>query len=130
MVPPGPFIIPKIRCRMRRCGIWRRNHPGKDLPPVSQELLYQSTVETDSWTSARINPSASSRRFSIRTGSQRKIMLRQGRRTIKSIWRRIRARNRRDCGCARALFLFVKVRENWGVTTPTATVKWDLSSEE
>src|SRR5580704_17998883 len=96
MVPPGPFHYPEdqmsdapmrhLAAEITREKIFRQLH---------QELPYQSTVETDSWT-------------------QRKIVLGKGGATIKSIGADSRKELAEIVGVPVHLFLFVKVRENWG----------------
>ncbi len=104
MVPPGPFHYPEdqmsdapmrhLAAEITREKIFRQLH---------QELPYQSTVETDSWTERNVERE-----------SQRKIVLGKGGATIKSIGAESRKEIAEIVGVPVHLFLFVKVRENWG----------------
>src|SRR5713101_3253174 len=96
MVPAGPFHYPEdqmsdapmrqLAAEITREKIYRQLH---------QELPYQSTVETDSWT-------------------ERKDVLGKGGATIKAIGAESRKEIAEITGVPVHLFLFVKVRENWG----------------
>jgi GTP-binding protein Era len=93
MVPPGPFQI------------YRQLH---------QELPYQSTVETDSWTERNDKSVRIEQTIFVERESQRKIVLGKGGATIKSIGADSRKEIAGILGVPVHLFLFVKVRENWG----------------
>ena len=79
-------IIPRTRCRMRRCGIWRPRSPGRrSIRKLHQELPYQSTVETDSWTERKDKSVRIEQTIFVERESQRKIVLGKGGATIKAI---------------------------------------------
>ena len=59
--------------------------------------------------------------------SQRKIVLGKGGATIKAIGAESRKEIAEIVGMPVHLFLFVKVRENWG-DDPDATARWDWNS--
>ena len=100
---------------MRRCGIWRRKSPGKrSTAQLHQELPYQSTVETDSWTERKDKSVRIEQTIFVERESQRKIVLGKGGATIKSIGADARKEIAEIVGVPVHLFLFVKVRENWG----------------
>ncbi len=113
MVPAGPFLYPEDQMsdapmRHLAAEITRE----KIFQQLHQELPYQSTVETDSWTekgkSVRIEQT-----IFVERESQRKIVLGKGGATIKSIGAEARKELAEILGVPVHLFLFVKVRENW-----------------
>jgi GTP-binding protein Era len=115
MVPPGPFHYPEdqmsdaplrhLAAEITREKIYRHLH---------QELPYQSTVETDSWTERKDKSIRIEQTIFVERESQRKIVLGKGGATIKSIGADSRKEIAEIVGVAVHLFLFVKVRENWG----------------
>ena len=115
MVPPGPFHYPEdqmsdapmrhLAAEITREKIFRQLH---------QELPYQSTVETDSWTERKDKSIRIEQTIFVERESQRKIMLGKGGATIKSIGADSRKEIAEIVGVPVHLFLFVKVRENWG----------------
>src|ERR1700688_2196371 len=115
MVPAGPFHYPEDRmsdapmrhlaAEITREKIFRQLH---------QELPYQSTVETDSWTERKDKSIRIEQTIFVERESQRKIVLGKGGATIKSIGADSRKEIAEIMGVPVHLFLFVKVRENWG----------------
>jgi GTPase len=115
MVPPGPFHYPEdqmsdapmrhLAAEITREKIFRQLH---------QELPYQSTVETDSWTERKDKSIRIEQTIFVERESQRKIVLGKGGATIKSIGADSRKEIAEIAGVPVHLFLFVKVRENWG----------------
>jgi GTP-binding protein Era len=115
MVPPGPFHYPEdqmsdapmrhLAAEITREKIFRQLH---------QELPYQSTVETDSWTERKDKSVRIEQTIFVERESQRKIVLGKGGATIKSIGADSRKEIAEILGVPVHLFLFVKVRENWG----------------
>jgi GTP-binding protein Era len=115
MVPPGPFHYPEdqmsdapmrhLAAEITREKIFRQLH---------QELPYQSTVETDSWTERKDKSIRIEQTIFVERESQRKIVLGKGGATIKSIGADSRKELAEIVGVPVHLFLFVKVRENWG----------------
>ncbi len=81
---------------------------------LHQELPYQSTVETDSWTERKDGSIRIEQTIYVERDSQRKIVLGKGGATIKSIGAKAREEICEITGATVHLFLFVKVRENWG----------------
>src|SRR5258708_4659411 len=81
---------------------------------LHQELPYQSTVETDSWTERKDMSIRIEQTIFVERESQRKIVLGKGGATIKSIGADSRKEIAEIVGVPVHLFLFVKVRENWG----------------
>jgi GTP-binding protein Era len=115
MVPPGPFHYPEdqmsdapmrhLAAEITREKIFRKLH---------QELPYQSTVETDSWTERKDKSVRIEQTIFVERESQRKIVLGKGGATIKAIGAESRKELTEIVGVPVHLFLFVKVRENWG----------------
>ena len=115
MVPSGPYHYPEdqmsdapmrhLAAEITREKIFRQLH---------QELPYQSTVETDSWTERKDKSIRIEQTIFVERESQRKIMLGKGGATIKSIGADSRKEIAEIVGVPVHLFLFVKVRENWG----------------
>jgi GTP-binding protein Era len=81
---------------------------------LHQELPYQSTVETDSWTERKDKSVRIEQTIFVERESQRKIVLGKGGATIKQIGADSRRELTEIVGAPVHLFLFVKVRENWG----------------
>jgi GTP-binding protein Era len=86
----------------------------KIFQQLHQELPYQSTVETDSWTERKDGSVRIEQTIFVERESQRKIVLGKGGATIKSIGAESRKEIAEIVGQPVHLFLFVKVRENWG----------------
>jgi GTP-binding protein Era len=114
-VPPGPFHYPEdqmsdaplrhLAAEITREKIYQQLH---------QELPYQSTVETDTWTERKDKSVRIEQTIFVERESQRKIVLGKGGATIKSIGAESRKEIAEIVGAPVHLFLFVKVRENWG----------------
>jgi GTPase len=114
-VPAGPFLYPEdqmsdapmrqLAAEITREKIYRKLH---------QELPYQSTVETDSWTERKDHSVRIEQTIFVERESQRKIVLGKGGAAIKAIGAEARKEIAEILGVAVHLFLFVKVRENWG----------------
>jgi GTP-binding protein Era len=81
---------------------------------LHQELPYQSTVETESWAERKDNSVRIEQTIFVERESQRKIVLGKGGATIKSIGAAARKEIAEVVGHPVHLFLFVKVREDWG----------------
>jgi len=115
MVPAGPFLYPEdqmsdapmrhLAAEITREKIYRKLH---------QELPYQSTVETDKWEERKDKSVRIEQTIFVERESQRKIVLGAGGATIKSIGADSRKEIAEILGVPVHLFLFVKVRENWG----------------
>ncbi|MFO1108440.1 MAG: GTPase Era [Bradyrhizobium sp.] len=114
-VPAGPFLYPEdqmsvapmrhLAAEITREKIYQQLH---------QELPYQSTVETDSWTERKDNSVRIEQTIYVERESQRKIVLGKGGAAIKSIGAAARKEIAEIVGHPVHLFLFVKVREDWG----------------
>ena len=114
-VPPGPWHYPPDQMsdaplRLLAAEITRE----KLYLRLHQELPYQSAVETTGWKELHDGSIRIEQTIFVERESQRKIVLGKGGQTIKAIG----ADARRDItGIVEApvhLFLFVKVRQNWG----------------
>ena len=115
MVPSGPFLYPEDQMsdapmRQLAAEITRE----KIYQKLHQELPYQSTVETDSWTERKDGSVKIEQTIFVERESQRKIVLGKGGATIKSIGAASREEIADILEVPVHLFLFVKVRENWG----------------
>lgn len=114
-VPPGPYHYPEdqmsdaplrhLAAEITREKIYRHLH---------QELPYQSTVETDSWTDRKDKSVRIEQTIFVERDSQRKIVLGKGGATIKAIGADSRKEIAEIVGQPVHLFLFVKVRDGWG----------------
>ena len=78
------------------------------------ELPYHSTVETDVWKELRRGDVRIEQTIYVERESQRKIVLGKGGQTIKAIGEAARKEIAEIADAKVHLFLFVKVRENWG----------------
>ncbi len=115
MLPPGPWLYPEdqvsdapirsLAAEITREKLFERLH---------DELPYQSTVETELW---KEQPNGSVRVeqtiFVTRDG-HKKIVIGEGGRTIKAIGSAARKEITEVAEQTVHLFLFVKVRANWG----------------
>jgi len=115
LVPAGPFLYPEDQMsdapmRQLAAEITRE----KIFQQLHQELPYQSTVETDSWTERKDGSIRIEQTIFVEREGQRKIVLGKNGATIKSIGAESRKELAEITGQAVHLFLFVKVRENWG----------------
>jgi GTP-binding protein Era len=115
MVPPGPFHYPEDQMsdapiRQLAAEITRE----KIFQKLHQELPYRSTVETDSWTERKDKSVRIEQTIFVERESQRKIVLGKAGATIKSIGADARKEIAEIIEQPVHLFLFVKVRENWG----------------
>ena len=114
-VPPGPWLYPEdqisdaplrqLAAEITREKLYLRLH---------QELPYQSTVETEAWKDLPDGSVRIEQTIYVERDSQRKIVLGKGGRTIKAIGAAARAEIAEAVEQPVHLFLFVKVREDWG----------------
>jgi GTP-binding protein Era len=115
LMPDGPWLYPEdqisdaplraLAAEITREKLFERLH---------DELPYQSTVETELW---KDNPDGSARveqTIYVTREGQKKIVIGEGGRTIKSIGSAARKEIMEAAEQKVHLFLFVKVRENWG----------------
>src|ERR1700685_3873802 len=115
MVPAGPFLYPEDQMSDAPMRHLAAEITGEKIfHKLHQELPYQSTVETDSWTERKDKSVRIEQTIFVERESQRKIVLGKGGATIKSIGADSRKEIAEIVGVPVHLFLFVKVRENWG----------------
>ncbi len=81
---------------------------------LHDELPYQMTVETESWKTLRDKSVRVEQVIFVERDSQKSIVLGKGGQTIKKISQASRTELTEIVGAPVHLFLFVKVRENWG----------------
>jgi GTP-binding protein Era len=114
-VPYGPWLYPadqiseapmrQLAAEVTREKLFERLH---------QELPYHSTVETEVWKELRGGDIRIEQTIYVERESQRKIVLGKGGQTIKAIGEAARKDIAEIMDAKVHLFLFVKVRENWG----------------
>lgn len=114
VVPAGPFHYPAdeitdVPMRLMAAEITRE----KVYLRLHEELPYQSTVETDSWKDLKDGSVRIEQTLFVERDSQRKIVLGESGRMIKSI--SMDARKEIETAIEKKvhLFLHVKVREDW-----------------
>jgi GTP-binding protein Era len=115
MMPEGPWLYPEDQIsdaplRMLAAEITRE----KIYERLHEELPYQSTVETDQWQPRPDGSVRIEQTVFVERESQRKIVLGKGGQTIKAIGQAARREIAEIAEAKVHLFLFVKVRENWG----------------
>nr|PZN39177.1 MAG: GTPase Era [Pseudomonadota bacterium] len=115
MMPEGPWLYPEDQVsdaplRMLAAEITRE----KLFERLHDELPYSSTVETDQWQQMKDGSVRIEQTIYVERESQRKIVLGKGGQTIKTIGSLARAEIAEIVETKVHLFLFVKVRENWG----------------
>jgi GTP-binding protein Era len=114
-VPAGPWHYPEDEVsdapvRQLAAEITRE----KLYLKLHQELPYQSTVETETWTERKDGSVRIEQTIYVERESQRKIVLGKAGQTIKAIGEASRRELAEILEKPVHLFLFVKVREGWG----------------
>ncbi|HEY3908713.1 MAG TPA: GTPase Era [Stellaceae bacterium] len=114
-VPAGPWLFPEDQLsdapeRLIAAEITRE----QVFLQLHDELPYASTVETESWENRRDGSARIEQVIYVERASQRAIVLGEGGQRIKTIGARARAELERLLERRVHLFLFVKVRQNWG----------------
>lgn len=115
MAPVGPWLFPEDQIsdapmRLLAAEITRE----KLMLRLHQELPYASTVETTSWKELKKGRIRIEQTIYVMRDSQKKIVLGKHGKTIKSISMDARRELSDILGTPVDLFLFVKVRQNWG----------------
>jgi GTP-binding protein Era len=115
MMTPSPWLYPEDQVsdaplRMLAAEITRE----KIYERLHEELPYESTVETDQWQQRPDGSVRIEQTVFVERESQRKIVLGKGGQTIKAIGQAARRDIAEIAEAPVHLFLFVKVRENWG----------------
>ena len=114
-VPPGPWHYPEDEIsdmpnRMLAAEITRE----KIFHRLHDELPYHITVETQSWKKLRTGGVRVEQTIFVERKSQRKIVLGKGGATVKQISMEARKELAQLLEHKVDLFVFVKVRDNWG----------------
>jgi GTPase len=114
-VPEGPWHYPADQLsdaplRQLAAEVTREKLYGR----LHQELPYQSTVETDQWTERKDGSVRIEQTIFVERESQRKIVVGKGGQTLKAIGAEARREIAALIEAPVHLFLFVKVREDWG----------------
>ena len=114
-VPAGPWLYPEdelsdIPVRQLAAEVTRE----KIYDNLHDELPYQITVETETWKTLRDKSVRVEQVIFVERDSQKSIVLGKGGQTIKKISQASRTELAEIVGAPVHLFLFVKVRENWG----------------
>ena len=114
-LPEGPWYYPEdqvsdLPMRMLAAEITRE----KLYERLHQELPYASTVETENWEERKDGSARIEQVIYVERDSQKKIVLGRNGETIKAISMAARKDIAKLTGAPVHLFLFVKVRENWG----------------
>ncbi len=114
-MPSGPWLYPEdqisdaplraLAAEITREKLFERLH---------DELPYQSTVETTMWTDQKDGSARVEQTIYVTRDGQKKIVIGEGGRTIKAIGQAARKEIIEAAEQNIHLFLFVKVRENWG----------------
>jgi GTP-binding protein Era len=115
LMPDGPWLYPEdqisdaplraLAAEITREKLFERLH---------DELPYQSTVETELWKDQADGSARVEQTIYVTREGQKKIVIGEGGRTIKSIGSAARKEIMEAAEQKVHLFLFVKVRENWG----------------
>ncbi|WP_370153273.1 GTPase Era [Ferrovibrio sp.] len=116
LMPEGPWLYPEdqladvpmrfLAAEITREQVYRALH---------EELPYAITVETENWTDQKKDGSARIEQvIYVERDSQKKIVLGQGGQMIKRIGAKAREEMQVQFDRKVHLFLFVKVREDWG----------------
>jgi GTP-binding protein Era len=113
-MPASPWLYPEDQLsdapmRILAAEITRE----KLFERLHDELPYQSTVETDSWTNQKDGSARIEQTIFVARDGQKKIVIGEGGRTIKAIGQAARQEIAEAAEQKVHLFLFVKVRENW-----------------
>ena len=114
-MPAGPYLYPPdevtdLPLRLLAAEITREEVFNR----LHQELPYASTVETNDWKQREDGSVRIEQTVYVERDSQKKIVLGKGGQTIKVISMEARREIAEMVGRPVHLFLFVKVRANWG----------------
>ncbi len=114
LMPPGPWLYPEDQIsdapiRALAAEITRE----KIFDRLHDELPYQTTVETQSWTDRKDDSARVEQTIYVVREAHKKIVIGEKGRTIKAIGMAARKEIEAAAEQKIHLFLFVKVRENW-----------------
>ena len=115
LMPLGPWLYPEDQVtdaplRAFAAEITRE----KMFERLHDELPYQTTVETEQWKDLPDGSVRIEQTIYVTRDGHKKIVLGEGGRTVKSIGQAARKDIAEAAEATVHLFLFVKVRENWG----------------
>lgn len=115
LMPPGPWHYPEdqladVPLRSLASEVTRE----KLFLRLHDEIPYSLTVETESYETKKDGSIRIQQIIFVQRESQRKIALGEGGQTIKMVGQLAREELQEMLGTKVHLFLFVKVRENWG----------------
>lgn len=115
LMPSGPWLYPEDQVtdaplRAFAAEITRE----KMFERLHDELPYQTTVETEQWKDLPDGTVRIEQTIYVTREGHKKIVLGEGGRTVKSIGQAARKDIAEAAETTVHLFLFVKVRENWG----------------
>jgi GTPase len=115
LLPAGPWLYPEdqlsdITERLMAAEITRE----KIYERLHQEMPYQTAVETEEWQDQKNGSARISQVIYVQSKSQKPIVLGKGGRTIKEIGSLARADMEKAFGRRVHLFLFVKIKPDWG----------------
>jgi GTP-binding protein Era len=114
-VPQGPWLFPEDQLSDMPERVIAAEVTREQLfLQLRDELPYGSTVETERWDDRGDDSVRIEQVIFVQRPSQRAIVLGEGGQRIKAIGARARAELERMLDRRVHLFLFVKVRENWG----------------
>ena len=114
-MPEGPWLYPEDQVsdaplRQFAAEITRE----KMFERLHDELPYQTTVETEAWKEMPDGSARIEQTIYVTRDSHKKIVIGDGGRTVKAIGTAARVEIAEAAEKPVHLFLFVKVRENWG----------------
>lgn len=114
-VPPGPWLYPEDQVSDAPLRVFAAEVTREKMfERLHDELPYQTTVETDAWKDMPDGSIRVEQTIFVTREGHKKIVIGEGGRTIKSIGSAARADIGEAAEAKVHLFLFVKVRENWG----------------
>jgi GTP-binding protein Era len=113
--PEGPWLYPEDQIADAPQRMWAAEVTREKLfVRLHEELPYASTVETMDWRRLKDGSIRIEQTIYVERDSQKKIVLGAGGRVIKQVSMEARREIEEQLGARAHLFLFVKVRENWG----------------
>jgi GTP-binding protein Era len=114
-MPAGPYLFPEDQLSDMPQRLLAAEVTREQLYlQLHDELPYEATVETETWEEFQDGSAKIQQAIFVQRPTQKAIVLGKGGRRIKSISERARAELEAMFGRRIHLFLFVKVRENWG----------------
>ncbi len=114
-MPPGPWLFPPDQVSDAPLRLWAAEVTREKLYyRLHDELPYASTVETSEWKTLKDGAVRIEQTIYVERDSQKAIVLGAGGRTVKEISMAARQEIAETLQVPVHLFLFVKVRDNWG----------------